>query len=127
MANHAHLNNLISEIKVTKETAYKTFFSVASQIFADGTVNWGRICTLFYFAYKLAIQVLKDIPLLDIIFSWVKKFVAQKVAKWISDRGGWVSFFFIQHIVFFLLIYKCVCALIFCFCFWLGFNFQQIN
>ena len=91
MSNHAHLNNLISEIKVTKDTAYKTFFSVASQIFADGNVNWGRICTLFYFAYKLAIQVLKELPLLDIIIAWVKKFVFQKLASWISDRGGWVS------------------------------------
>lgn len=91
MSNHAQLNHLISEIKVTSKTAYKTFFSVASQIFADGTINWGRVCTLFYFAYKLAIQVLKELPLLDIIIEWVKKFVAQKLASWIFNRGGWVS------------------------------------
>ena len=77
MSNNNQLNNLISDITVTPETAYKTFFKVASQIFADGTINWGRICTLFYFAYKLAIQVLNQLPLVDTIINWLTKFVAE--------------------------------------------------
>lgn len=100
MSNHAQLNRLITEIRVTPDTVYKTFFSVASQIFADGTINWGRICTLFYFAYKLAIQVLNELPLVDIIIDWVKKFVAQKLAAWILDKGGWVSYNYLSTIYF---------------------------
>ena len=83
------LNHCISEIQVTPNTAYKTFASVASQIFSDGSVNWGRIVMLFYFAYKLALQVLNQLPLIEIIISWVKQFVADRLAGWISSRGGW--------------------------------------
>jgi len=85
------LNHYISEIQVTPNTAYKTFASVASQIFTDGNINWGRIVMLFYFAYKLALQVLNQLPLIDIIIGWVKQFVADKLATWISSRGGWNS------------------------------------
>lgn len=91
MSNHRQLNHLLQGMRVTPDTAYKTFFTVASEIFADGQINWGRICTLFYFAYKLAIQVLNQLPLVDIIINWVTKFVAQRLASWIWNRGGWVS------------------------------------
>lgn len=90
MSNNTQLNHLIGSIRVTPETAYKTFVSVAAQIFEDGTINWGRIVTLFYFAYKLAIQVLNRLPLFDIIIGWVTRFVADRLARWILARGGWV-------------------------------------
>jgi len=89
MSNHSQLNNLISGIRVTPDTVYKTFFSVASEIFSDGNINWGRICTLFYFAYKLAIQVLNEMPLVDIVIDWVKRYVFDKLVGWILARGGW--------------------------------------
>lgn len=94
MSNHSQLNNLISGIRVTPDTVYKTFFSVASEIFSDGNINWGRICTLFYFAYKLAIQVLNEMPLVDIVIDWVKRYVFDKLVGWILARGGWVRFMF---------------------------------
>jgi len=103
MSNNNQLNNLIADIRVTPDTAYKTFFKVASQIFADGTINWGRVCTLFYFAYKLAIQVLNQLPLIDTIINWVTKFVAEKLATWIWNRGGWVSYLINLFFALFLL------------------------
>jgi len=83
------LQHSINEMKVTTDTAYKTFATVVSEIFSDGGVNWGRIVMVFYFAYRLALKVLNEIPLLEIIIGWVKKFVADKLAAWISSRGGW--------------------------------------
>lgn len=91
MSNNAELNTLIGGIRVTPETAYKTFCSVAIEIFQDGSINWGRIATLFYFAYKLALQVLNQLPLFDIVMGWVTKFIAERLARWIISRGGWVS------------------------------------
>lgn len=93
MSNNRNLNHLISEIQVTPNTAYKTFVSVAAQIFQDGTINWGRIVTLFYFAYKLALQCVNQLPLIDLIIGWVTKYVTETLAGWIAARGGWVRTF----------------------------------
>lgn len=88
---HSVLNELINECKVTKDTAFETFLNVAMQIFQDGHVNWGRIVTLFYFGYKLAIQVLTQLPLIKMIIEWVVKFIKEKLVDWIVAQGGWVS------------------------------------
>ncbi|XP_020906977.1 apoptosis regulator BAX [Exaiptasia diaphana] len=86
---HSTLNQLISECNVTKDTAFETFLNVAMQIFQDGNVNWGRIVTLFYFGYKLAIQVLTQVPLIKMIIEWVVKFIKEKLVNWIVEQGGW--------------------------------------
>ena len=88
---HPTLNTMINEIHVTKDTAFETFLSVAMQIFQDGKVNWGRVVTLFYFGYKLAIQVLTQVPLIKMIIEWVVKFIKEKLVQWIVEQGGWVS------------------------------------
>jgi apoptosis regulator BAX len=88
---HPTLNTLIDAIHVTKDTAFETFLSVAMNIFQDGKVNWGRIVTLFYFGYKLAIQVLTEVPLIKMIIEWVVKFIKEKLVAWIVAQGGWVS------------------------------------
>ena len=90
LSNDQQLNNMIGGIRVTKDSAFETFLAVASQIFADGVYNWGRIVTLFYFGYKLAVQVVNEIPLIRMIIEWVVKFIKEKVAKWIFEQGGWV-------------------------------------
>ena len=90
LANDASLNNLISQVVVTKDTAFDTFVQVGSQIFKDGIVNWGRIVTLFYFGYKLAVQVISQIPLIKMIIEWVCQFIKDRLAKWIFEQGGWV-------------------------------------
>ena len=63
LANDTTLNNLISQVVVSKDTAFDTFLQVGAQIFNDGRVNWGRIVTLFYFGY-VALQVINQIPLI---------------------------------------------------------------
>lgn len=93
LANDATLNNMISQVQVSKDTAFDTFLQVATQIFSDGVVNWGRIVTLFYFGYKLAVQVISEIPLIKMIIQWLVEFIKERLAKWIFEQGGWVSSF----------------------------------
>ena len=90
LANDQMLNNMIRQIRVTKDSAFDTFLTVAGQIFADGVYNWGRIVTLFYFGYKLALQVFNQIPLIKMIINWIVKFIKEYIAKWIFEQGGWV-------------------------------------
>lgn len=35
----------------------EVFFRVATEMFSDGTFNWGRVVALFYFACKLVLKV----------------------------------------------------------------------
>lgn len=92
LSNDTSLNTLISQVSVTKDTAFDTFLQVGAQIFNDGIVNWGRIVTLFYFGYKLAVQVINQIPLIKMIIQWVCQFIKDRLAKWIFEQGGWVRF-----------------------------------
>ena len=104
LTNDSTLNSLISQVVVTKDTAFDTFLQVGAQIFNDGKVNWGRIVTLFYFGYKLAVQVINQIPLIKMIIQWVCQFIKDRLAKWIFEQGGWVRVFFF----FFFLLYMSV-------------------
>ncbi|XP_076450976.1 apoptosis regulator BAX-like [Babylonia areolata] len=75
--------------KVPPEAERKTFYNVASQIFADGVFNWGRVVALFYFAYKVCVKALDRIPLIRAIVNLIIDFIRDKVAHWIVERGGW--------------------------------------
>lgn len=35
----------------------EVFFRVATEMFSDGTFNWGRVVALFYFACRLVLKV----------------------------------------------------------------------
>lgn len=43
--------------KVSLKNPEETFSQVAYEIFSDGVYNWGRVVTLFYFAYKMIVRV----------------------------------------------------------------------
>lgn len=43
--------------KLSIKNPEETFSQVAHEIFNDGIYNWGRVVTLFYFAYKMIIRV----------------------------------------------------------------------
>lgn len=92
LASETALNNMISQVVVTKDTAFTTFLQVAKSIFEDGVVNWGRIVTLFYFGYKLAVKVILEVPLIKMIIEWVCKYIKDQLVDWIFKQGGWVSF-----------------------------------
>lgn len=44
--------------KVPPDAPQQTFFNVANDFFQDGVMSWGRVATLFYFAYKMALKVI---------------------------------------------------------------------
>jgi len=44
--------------KVPPDAPQQTFFNVANDFFQDGIMSWGRVATLFYFGYKMALKVM---------------------------------------------------------------------
>ncbi|KAK6168720.1 hypothetical protein SNE40_019906 [Patella caerulea] len=58
-------------------------------------MNWGRICMLLFFGYRMAISVLRThfnqfSDFLGRITQYVVRFIVRsKIAKWIADHGGW--------------------------------------
>lgn len=59
--------------QVTPSANHETFFNVANSFFSDGVYNWGRVGCLFYFAYKMAVKVLRclsHIHLFNISIHW---------------------------------------------------------
>jgi len=89
---NTHMNNSIAGINVTPETAKATFIQVALEIFKDG-LSWGRIAVFFYFACKFGLLLMRQQAgdYFRQIIGWVAEFVSQRLADWISSRGGWSS------------------------------------
>ncbi|KAL4224906.1 hypothetical protein ACF0H5_015602 [Mactra antiquata] len=75
--------------RVPPDAPQQTFFNVANDFFRDGVINWGRVVTLFYFGYKMALKALDRIPLIKAIINWVINFIVDRFAPWIIERGGW--------------------------------------
>jgi len=72
-----------------------TFTAVASELFADGYYNWGRIVTIYAFAGWLVRQhcttETSGNELAQTIAIIAGDFVADKLADWICRQGGWVK------------------------------------
>ncbi|XP_063798471.1 apoptosis regulator BAX isoform X2 [Pseudophryne corroboree] len=69
----------------------EVFFRVATEMFADGNFNWGRVVALFYFACKLVIKALfTHVPqMIRTIIDWTMEYLRDYVVQWIRDQGGW--------------------------------------
>lgn len=91
ISQDVNLNNLIDSIPL--ESTRDIFWKVCGQIFEDGSFNWGRIVTVFYFAYRLLCRMinagLDAYPWFTSIISWAASFIVRHVGRWISARGGW--------------------------------------
>ncbi|XP_065070559.1 apoptosis regulator BAX-like [Rhopilema esculentum] len=96
MVNNQELNLLMDRLTVTMDNVYETFASIASEIFRDGVINWGRIVTLLYLGYKLGLKLLFEGGLLKTIIKWILRFISEKLVTWIAQFGGWdtcISYF----------------------------------
>ena len=82
-----NIQNLCAE--VSPEASTDTFLNVAKSFFSDGVYNWGRVGSLFYFAYKMVVKALNKIALIRAIINWVVNFITDYIAPWIIERGGW--------------------------------------
>ncbi|DBA13427.1 TPA: hypothetical protein GDO54_018631, partial [Pyxicephalus adspersus] len=69
----------------------EVFFRVATEMFADGNFNWGRVVALFYFACKLVLKALcTRVPqMIRTIIDWTIEYLREHVVQWIRDQGGW--------------------------------------
>lgn len=69
----------------------EVFLQVATEMFADGNFNWGRVVALFYFACKLVLKALcSHVPkMIRTIIDWTMDYLREHVVQWIRDQGGW--------------------------------------
>jgi len=87
--SNQELNNMISSIKVTADNVMEIFGSLITETFRDGTINWGRIVTLMFVGYKLAVKVLFEGDVLKMIIKGVVEYIGKKLVHWIVNCGGW--------------------------------------
>ena len=94
---HSDFVEMTRKLGLTSSTAYKAFAKVASRLFQNG-INWGRIVALLLFGYEIAVSVIQKEAMgirnfLRKIVNFVVTFIIkEKIARWITDQGGWVSF-----------------------------------
>ncbi|XP_066483569.1 apoptosis regulator BAX-like isoform X3 [Tiliqua scincoides] len=69
----------------------EVFFRVATEMFADGTFNWGRVVALFYFACRLVLKAIcaKVPELIRTVIGWTMEYIREHVLNWIQAHGGW--------------------------------------
>lgn len=87
--------DMIDSLSLTPATAYETFAAVARRLFRSG-INWGRIVALLCFAYEIAVTVIRrgfSGSFLRRIIRFVVDFIFnERIARWIAQHGGWVSY-----------------------------------
>ncbi|XP_076431362.1 apoptosis regulator BAX isoform X3 [Peromyscus maniculatus bairdii] len=98
--SNMELQRMIADVDT--DSPREVFFRVASEMFADGNFNWGRVVALFYFASKLVLKALctKVPELIRTIMGWTLDFLRERLLVWIQDQGGWVRPF-ITHMPLF--------------------------
>nr|XP_032813859.1 apoptosis regulator BAX-like [Petromyzon marinus] len=89
LENNVQLQRLIQNIPVNSPKDY--LFGVACKLFDDGIFNWGRVATLFYFAYKLVIRAYTScVPdYVKTLLGWMLELIKLYIVPWIKQQGGW--------------------------------------
>jgi len=88
---------IVSELNLQEEFAYESFTKIARRLFSDGC-NWGRIVSLFLFAYEIAVSFIRrgSTGIRSFLRRILRYFVGflfkEKIVNWIIEQGGWVSF-----------------------------------
>lgn len=82
-------------VSITPDMANKSLFmTVALEVFDGGNViTWGRIVSIFHFAYRLALKSLGEIDscikIVRRCVEWIVEFIRNHIAAWIINQGGW--------------------------------------
>ena len=86
-------NGMVHKLNLDEETGYRTFTNIINEMFSDKHYNWGRIVAVYAFAARLA-KYCVDENMNDYcpqIATYLGDYVAEHLAEWISEHGGWVS------------------------------------
>ncbi|XP_066483567.1 apoptosis regulator BAX-like isoform X1 [Tiliqua scincoides] len=86
---NTELQNMIDQVQAYPPK--EVFFRVATEMFADGTFNWGRVVALFYFACRLVLKAIcaKVPELIRTVIGWTMEYIREHVLNWIQAHGGW--------------------------------------
>ncbi|XP_028818774.1 apoptosis regulator BAX-like [Denticeps clupeoides] len=90
LASQRILNDLIDGIPQPDE---RFLSKLATKVFADGNVNWGRIVVLFYTVAKLAVKFVKaHFPeSVQTVLRWTQTYFKENLLNWIIQAGGWIN------------------------------------
>jgi len=86
-------NGMVNKLNLDEETGYRTFTNIINEMFSDKHYNWGRIVAVYAFAARLA-RYCVDENMNDYcpqIATYLGDYVAEHLAEWIAENGGWVS------------------------------------
>lgn len=86
---------IVTNLKLAEIDVHKTCCAIADELFADGKINWGRIVALYAFVGRLAKHFadhgLDGDEYTDALASYLGDYVVEKLDRWITEQGGWVS------------------------------------
>jgi hypothetical protein len=76
---------------LTPDSAQGMFMTAVQTLFADGSINWGRVIALFAFGGCVAAQCIeKEMPgLVEPVITWVSQYIDSHLTSWILEHGGW--------------------------------------
>jgi hypothetical protein len=93
------LEKLVRRTQVWNLPPCETIRAVAAEMFADGTINWGRIVTLYTFV-RLVVKSIREsgqhsydfiLRTKMTIASELYQYMDLHLRSWIAANGGWVS------------------------------------
>ena len=86
--------DMINQLNLTSANAYKSFAEVARRLFKNG-ITWHRIVALLCFGYEITKHVLRNGlagTYMRKIYQMIVDFIVnERIAVWIAQHGGWVS------------------------------------
>lgn len=97
--------SMIRRLSITEDldNTCRSFVRVMDEMFVDNHYNWGRVITVYTFAGWLARHCVQN-GMLDAVDRIVESsgcYVANKLADWIQQQGGWVSYLRIFYRIFY--------------------------
>lgn len=89
--------SMVRRLSITEDSreTCESFRRIMDEVFVDGHYNWGRVVTVYAFASWLARYCVQNgmTETVDRIVDSTGSYVADKLANWIQQQGGWVCFF----------------------------------
>lgn len=87
--------SMVRRLSITEDSneTCQSFMRVMDEMFIDGHYNWGRVITIYAFASWLARYCVQNgmMGSVDPIVDSAGSYVADKLAQWIQQQGGWVG------------------------------------